>query len=179
MIVRLFNRTFFTKKADMPSRLVLSSVFLHVKSLTTDAEKVAYLRSVAPPPLGNKPLFYTLWLALAGKAEWLLPKGAPKLDAAKTAKVAKGRPGSEPSDVLRELRKLYLFLKGTGDHMQKIRREKLFRDMLEDMSPEEGQLLIAIKDGKFAETYGITPALLDEAFPGLLTHPGFGNRFIP
>lgn len=173
MILRLFDRLTFTTKKDPMSRLVLSEIFLQLPKLKTKEAKVAHLRANAHPAV-----FYVLWLALSGKVEWLLPKGAPKLDEKRVAKVRAGRPGSEPSDLLRELRKLYLFLKGTGDHMATVKREKLFRAVLEDLSAEEGQLLIAIKDGKFAKTYGVTPDLLEETFPGLLADPHMSNRFL-
>jgi hypothetical protein len=173
MILRLFDRfTFITKKEPM-SRLILSEVFQQLAKLKTKEEKITHLRHHA-----HAAVFYVLWVAMSGKVEWLLPKGAPKLDENAVAKVRRGRPGSEPSDLLRELRKLYLYLKGTGDHLTKVKREKLFRATLEDMSEEEGQLLIAVKDGKFAKTYGVTPALLEETFPGLLTDPHMNNKFV-
>lgn len=167
MILKLFNRVINTSKKDPMSRLSLSEVFYRLPKLKTKDEKIAHLRNYAHPAV-----FYVLWVALSGKVEWLLPAGAPAY------KVRGGRPGSEPSDLLRELRKLYLFMKGTGDHMEKVKREKLFRQALEDMSEEDGQLLIAIKDGKFAKKFGVTPELLEETFPGLLAHPGFSNKFI-
>jgi len=173
MILRWFNRTIDTRKHKDPmARIHLSEIVGTVSKLKTKEEKIAHLRKHA-----HVSLFYILWLAMSGKVEWLIPKGAPKLDEQRLAQIRRGRPGSEPSDLLRELRKLYLYLKGTGDHIQKVRREKLFREVLENMSEEDGQLLIAIKDGKFAKTYGVTPALLEETFPGLLNDPNMGNKF--
>src|SRR4051812_36268908 len=111
------------------ARKLLSEIFEHNKKLKTNAEKTEWFRANA-----SKPLFYLLWLAFSDKVEWLLPDGAPPFTAWEDDRPGgkhPNRPGSEPSDLLRELRRMYLFLKGTGDHMPRIRREKLFQEVLE------------------------------------------------
>ncbi len=94
MILKLFHYIINTEKRDPMSRPVISEIFSDNRKLKTKAEKIEHLRHFNHPAV-----FYTLWLALGGKVEWLLPPGAPKY------KVRVGRPGSEPSDFLRELRR--------------------------------------------------------------------------
>lgn len=81
----------------------------------------------------------------------------------------------------RETRKLYIFVKngnslifGQPDNpniqnMPKIKREKLFIDMMEGMAPADAALLEAIKDKKMPYK-GITRKVVIQAFPGLISN---------
>ena len=64
----------------------------------------------------------------------------------------------------KELRKFKYFLK--GNNLNPIKREKIFIEMLESLSPEEAKLVLMIKDKKL--TYkGYTKKMVVEALPEL------------
>lgn len=66
----------------------------------------------------------------------------------------------------RELKKVHYFLKGSQNNLTTFRKEKLFIDILESISPEEAKLFIMIKDKKL--TYkGFNRKLVEDALPEL------------
>jgi len=136
----------------------LGEILTHQKTLTKITDKVAWLQKHHSPGLT-----YLLALAHAG-LEWDLPPGAPpfKQDA--------GPIGLTPSHLMRELRILYLFVKG-GSPIKPHRREQLFQQLLERLHADEVAIVMALKDGKFPSTYRCTKAVINGAFPGLLDQP--------
>jgi hypothetical protein len=65
----------------------------------------------------------------------------------------------------KELRKFQYFLKGST--LNPIKRESIFIEVLETVSPEEAKLVLMMKDKKL--TYkGITRKLIEEALPEIL-----------
>jgi hypothetical protein len=65
----------------------------------------------------------------------------------------------------KELRKFQYFLKGST--LNPIKRESIFIEVLESVSPEEAKLVLMMKDKKL--TYkGITRKLIEEALPEIL-----------
>ena len=110
-------------------------------------------------------------MALAhAEVEWDLPPGAPPF------KQDSGPIGLTPSHLMRELRILYLFLKG-GSPVKSYRREQLFQQLLERLHSDEVAIVMALKEGKFPSTYRCTKAVVNGAFPGLLDQP-FDLRYI-
>ena len=89
--------------------------------------------------------------------EWVLPEGNPPY-----------RPNSEalPTDMYKELRKLYIFIKGGNDNVPQLKRESLFVDMLESVPADDAELLLSMKARKIPFK-GITKKLALEAFPDL------------
>ena len=63
----------------------------------------------------------------------------------------------------REMRKFQYFLPETN--MNNIRREKIFIDLLEGLSPDEAKLVIMVKDKKLTGYKGITRKVVEEAMP--------------
>lgn len=77
--------------------------------------------------------------------KFALPEGAPpyKEDVAPI--------GMSPSNMMMELRRLYVF---TAERdLNKLRREALFVQLLETLHPSEAKLLIAIKDQELTKLY--------------------------
>jgi hypothetical protein len=141
----------------------LGEILTHQKKLIKTTDKVAWLREHYSTGLG-----YLLKLAHA-EVEWDLPPGSPPF------KQDVGPIGLTPSHLMRELRVLYLFVKG-GSPISARRREQLFQQLLERLHGDEVSIVLALKDGKFASTYRCTKAVVDEAFPGLLEQP-FNLRY--
>jgi hypothetical protein len=90
--------------------------------------------------------------------EWLIPEGEPPYK--------KNTEKYNEDAFYREIRRLYLFIKGGNDNLKAMRREVLFIDMLEALPEDDAQLLIAMKDRKLPYK-NITPKLVLKAFPGL------------
>ena len=142
----------------------LGEILTHQKTLTKTTDKVAWLQKHH-----SAGLTYLLALAHA-EVEWDLPPGAPPF------KQDSGPIGLTPSHLMRELRILYLFLKG-GAPVKSYRREQLFQQLLERLHSDEVAIVMALKEGKFPSTYRCTKAVVNGAFPGLLDQP-FDLRYI-
>ena len=126
-----------------------------VRQAKTKQEKVEILRKNTHPALKD-----ILRINFDADVVSVLPEGAPpyqKDDAPE---------GYSVSSLYKTHKQFKYFFKGPiGDQVQAVRREKLFIDALESMHPTESDLLIEAKDRKLK---GITKALVDEAFPGLV-----------
>lgn len=88
----------------------------------------------------------------------------------------KGPPPYKPNDLVDqegilygETRRLYLFTDGGNPDLKQIRKEALFIELLEGVTPKDAELLIGMKDKKLPDDYkGITKAVVSKAFPDLL-----------
>lgn len=66
----------------------------------------------------------------------------------------------------KELKKVHYFLKGAKNNLNQMRKEKIFIDILESLSPDEAKVFIMIKDKKI--TYkGFNRKLVQDALPEL------------
>ena len=90
----------------------------------------------------------------------VLPEGAPPYEKDEAPE------GYSASSLFKIHKRFKYFFKGAvANQVQPVRRESLFIEALESMHPSESELLIQVKDRKLK---GITKALVDEAFPGLV-----------
>jgi hypothetical protein len=143
----------------------LGEVLDAARKLTKPTEKAAYLQQQMSPALA-----WLLQLAFS-EVKWLVPEGTPPF------KPEPGGPGLTASHLMRELRRLYIFLEGGIADLAQIRRELLFRDLLQVIDKTEVELLIAVKDKKFAKQFKCTEAFVKKTFPGLLETP-FSIHFL-
>jgi hypothetical protein len=146
------------------SRRALGEVFESVSKKIKHDDKIKVLREHE-----SQPLFYILRLAY-NEIPWSLPEGCPPY------KEYKGRKGSGPSDLMRECKRLYVFLNGLEPGMTRLHREKLFQDILESLEQQEALLLLAIKDRTLEKQYRLPRKVVEAAFPGLL-NPPFDLKF--
>lgn len=79
---------------------------------------------------------------------------------------------SPSSNLRKEWSKLYNFVKGGNDAMNKLRKETMFINILESFHPGEAEVLILVKDKKLQTKYNITKELVSEAYPDIQ----WGNR---
>ena len=94
------------------------------------------------------------------KIEWLLPPGAPPHEKNKKSMDLQ-------SVLLADHRKLHIFVKSVEyKDLRPAKREELFLQFLEELDPEDADLLLAIKDRKMPYK-GVTKALIKDAFPNL------------
>jgi hypothetical protein len=93
------------------------------------------------------------------KIEWLLPKGDVPFNR-NDAPV-----GTEHTILQQEAKRLYLFTKGGDNTLSNNKRETLFIQMLEGLSAEESEFLVAVVNKKVNNKYkGFTGNLVKEAF---------------
>ena len=85
---------------------------------------------------------------------WLLPEGIPPYTPNPLVDV-EGR-------LYHELRRMYLFQRGKADNLNQKKREHLFIEILEAVTPQDAELLILLKDRKPLK--GINKKLVEEAF---------------
>jgi hypothetical protein len=91
--------------------------------------------------------------------EWLLPKGDVPY------KVNDAPMGTDHTILSQEAKRLYLFTKGGDNTLTQNKREMLFIQMLEGLSAEEAEFLIAVVNKKVNNQYkGFTANLVKEAF---------------
>ena len=91
--------------------------------------------------------------------EWLLPDGDVPY-------VANDAPvGTEHTLLQQEAKRLYLFTKGGDNTLSNNKRETLFIQMLEGLSAEEAEFLVAVVNKKVNNKYkGFTANLVKDAF---------------
>jgi len=76
------------------------------------------------------------------------------------------------SSIKKEWSKFYNFVKGGNDTMNKLRKETMFINILENLHPLEAEILILVKDKKLQTKYNITKEIVSEAYPDII----WGNR---
>ena len=93
------------------------------------------------------------------RVKWLLPTGKPPYTPSTLT--------DQENVLIHECRKLVYFVEGGAPNLKQMRRETMFVELLEAVSPADAELLCAIKDKKFPYK-GITADIVREAFPDLL-----------
>ena len=91
------------------------------------------------------------------KVVWDLPEGSPPYKPSE--------PQSAPSNLLRRNTQFRYFAKG-GVHVNPIKRESMFIGLIESIHPKDAELVIAMINKQ--KPTGISRAVVEEAFPGLL-----------
>ena len=93
------------------------------------------------------------------KIEWALPKGEVPYT------VNDAPIGTDHTILSQEAKRLYLFIKGGDDTVKQNKRELLFVQLLEGLSAEEAEFLVAVVNKKVNNKYkGFTANLVKEAF---------------
>ena len=93
----------------------------------------------------NAALKFIFQYAFIPEQKFDLPEGAPpfKEDVAPL--------GMSPANLIMETKKLYVFTK--AKEINKVRKEQLFIQLLENVHPSEAKLLLAVKDQKLNKLY--------------------------
>tara|TARA_B100000287_G_scaffold146164_1_gene137898 strand:- start:2452 stop:3036 length:585 start_codon:yes stop_codon:yes gene_type:complete len=71
------------------------------------------------------------------------------------------------STLRNEWKRLYNFVKGGNDALNKIKRESMFINMLESIHPEEAKILCLVKDKSLHTLYPINREVVSEAYPDI------------
>jgi hypothetical protein len=115
-----------------------------------------YIRTKYNPSVGQ-----LIRYAYDATFQWDLPEGNPGY--------RKNIYLDQESNLYSQMRRLYIFMKGTGDHISQIKKETNFISILENVAPDDAELLIAAKDGSLP--YGITLEFVEKELPGLILKP--------
>lgn len=90
--------------------------------------------------------------------KWLLPEGDAPYKPCEYANM--------DNMLYSEARRLYLFVEGGNDNLTTLKRESMFVELLQSITPEDAKLLISIKDKKLPSK-GLTAKTVLKAYPGL------------
>lgn len=124
-----------------------------VSEAKTRDEKIELLRK-------NDALTFRALLKMAFDPDlkWALPEGAPPYTPSKFH--------DNEGMIHKEFRRMYLFVEGGNPNLKPHRREQLYKELLECVTPEDAEFLIAVKDKTVPKVFkGVTQKLVEEAFP--------------
>lgn len=139
------------------ARLLIPEVFEKFESLTKKEEKVKLLKENNHPALQD-----ILRINFDADVVSVMPAGAPPYEKDDAPK------GHSSSSLFKLHKQFKYFFKGPfANQVKPIRREGIFLNILESIHPTEADVLVAAKDRKL-KVKGLTKALVDEAFPGLI-----------
>ena len=110
-------------------------------------------------------LFGVFQLAYSDKIRWVLPETDPPYKALEESSDAQGR-------LIMELKNMSYFIarvennkiKPVQENIPMIKRENLFIEILSSIQPEDGELLLQVKNG---EIKGVSKSVVAKAFPEL------------
>ena len=148
---------------------LISEVLQRASNAKTKAEKVSILQEYKSPALTK-----VLLCNFAKNIKFVFPDG-------KTPYTPQDKPkGLDHQVVFREHRMLEKFIAklvngvtywgcsgGTRPNIQQLRKEQLWVQLLENLHPEESDLLDLVKDKKLTTKYKITKQNVIDAFPEL------------
>ena len=125
-----------------------------VAVLKTDEEKINALRYN-----NSEPLRYILKGAFDPDVKWLIPEGTPPY-----------RPSvleDQEHVLINQIKKLHYFVEGMHDNIKPLKRETMFIQFLETVSPHDAKMLCAMKE-KRLHVHGINIKHVGAAIPDLI-----------
>lgn len=141
----------------MSIKLDVHEVFERVAKAKARKDKIAVLRSHDTMPIRD-----VLQGTYDDRIQWNLPGGTPPY-----TPLSEDAPS--PSHLRREHRKFKYFVKGLveSERLNKIKRERMFIDILESVPPGEAEIVVAMINKK-QPVKGLTLKLVKEAYPDLI-----------
>lgn len=130
----------------------LGEILLEAGKGRTAAEKIAVLRKYY-----SKELLQVLQYTYDDRVKWLLPDGRPPF------KEKASKNDRHEFVLYNELRRFYIFLNSPRSNgISKTKREQIFIDIIEELDPDDRELVFMMKDRKIKY---ITKKNVLEAFP--------------
>ena len=134
--------------------VLMSEVLTKVNNAKDKPKKIAVLRDY-----DNAPLRMVLKGAFDPNIKWALPSGTPPYIANEAPK------GTEHGLLRNEAKRLWHFVDGADAATTKTQKETMFIQMLEGLSAEEAEFLVAVVNKKVNNKYkGFTANLVKDAF---------------
>lgn len=134
-------------------RKSVAEILEEATKISKKEDKIEFLRNNANPTL-----LKVLQWAYDPRIKWLLPEGKAPYNPTKYL--------DQEGNLYSEARRLYLFVEGGNPNLSSLRRETLFIQLLETLSPSEAALIESVKDKKIPYK-GMTQKFVEEVFPGL------------
>lgn len=134
-------------------KLALSEILEQASQLKNKKDKVEHLQKHE-----CRPLLDIIQYAYHPAITWDLPTGSPPYTPTPYV--------DQEGMLYNTIRKLALFVNGNGDRLARSKFESLFIQILESVAPKDAELLLMVKERKLPK--GLTPAIIEEAFPGLI-----------
>jgi hypothetical protein len=134
-------------------RKAISWILDFTSKLPNEEEKVKCLRANE-----NSALLTVLKFCYDPNLKWALPEGEPPYTPCEYPNVE--------SMLYSEARRLYLFVEGGNPNLKTLKRESMFIDLLQSITPNDAKLLISIKDKKLPYP-GLDSKIVLKAFPNL------------
>jgi len=133
---------------------LVHEIFTQINNAKDKPKKIEVLKKYDNPAIRQ-----LLKAAFDPKIEWDLPEGNPPY-------IANEAPaGTEHTSLLSEARKLYHFIKGGNNTINKLKKETMFVQMLEGLQQKDAEVLIAIKNKNLNNIYkGLTAQMVKETF---------------
>lgn len=134
------------------ARMSVSEILKKCSEFKKKEEKVEALRVNC-----NEACKVVLQYMFHPEVKFLLPEGKPPFSYSQF---------DEQNMLHSEARRLYLFVEGLSPDMKPVKREQLFIDILQSVTPDDADLLVAMKDKK-SPYKGLTKEVAYAAFPEL------------
>lgn len=134
-------------------KLGLGEIFREASNLPTVEGQGEFIRQHYNPSLKQM-----IEYALLPQFVWDLPEGAPPYKISYHL--------DQESNLYQEMRRLYIFFKGSGDHVKSTRKELIFVQLLENLAPDDALLILAAKDKTLP--FGFTYEFIFDQLPGIL-----------
>jgi len=133
---------------------LVHEIFTQINNAKDKPKKIAVLKQHDNPAMRQ-----LLKAAFDPKIEWDLPEGIPPY-------IANEAPaGTEHTSLLSEAKKLYHFVVGGNNTINKLKKETMFIQMLEGLQQKDAEVLIAIKNKNLNNIYkGLTAQMVKETF---------------
>ena len=135
------------------ARKAISWILDFTSKLPNDEEKVKCLKANE-----NSALLTVLKFCYDPNIKWALPEGEPPYKPCEYPNV--------DNMLYSEARRLYLFVEGGNPNLKPLKRESMFIDLLQSITPDDAKLLLSIKDKKLPYP-GLNSKIVLKAFPNL------------
>jgi hypothetical protein len=145
-----------TTNENLPPNPFVSEILALVSKQKTNAKRIEVLREYE-----NQALKSVLIWNFDDTVITVLPAGDVPF------KPNEAPAGTEHTSLRQEHQYLYNFIKGGNDTLPAVRRETMFIQILENLHPEEAEILVLTKDKKLQSKYKITKDLVSEAYPDI------------
>lgn len=141
-------------------QLGIGEIFFKASQLEGE-EQVAFMRKNWSAGLGKM-----IEYALEPEYQWDLPPGTPPYKENKYF--------DQEGNLYGEVRRMYIFMKGAGDHVSPIKKETNFVGLLENVNKYDAEFLVHAKEKTLP--YGFTAVKIREVFPGLIYETTVENQ---
>ena len=136
-------------------------IFTKINNAKDKPKKIEILKKFDKPYIRS-----ILKAAFDPKIVWDIPEGTPPYIANETPL------GTEHTILSNQVNKLYHFIKGGDNTLNKAKKEIMFIQLLEGLHKTEAEALIDVKDKKLNKTYkGLTAEMVKETF-------GWNDNFV-